>query len=161
MFKGCFKGVSGQFKEVSRGLKKLSRMFQENFKKNLKGISRMFQWCFVLRFCCGIDLIGATRAEGGLVHQSNWKIMIIMISFLRLPTGDLCWRHLCTKYSYLAEMFCYLFPGDPMPSVDLGGSYFKLLETHLLSKIREHSRPSLFCWWDDDFFWTKRLQIVE
>ena len=52
--KGCFKEVSRQFqrhlKKVSRVYKERVRLFQENFTKS----------------CC-MDLIAATRAEGGLV----------------------------------------------------------------------------------------------
>ena len=45
-------------------------MFQQNFKKK---VSRVFQECFnevlILRFGCCMDLIAATRAEGGLVLE--------------------------------------------------------------------------------------------
>ena len=29
----------------------------------------MFQWSFVVKFCCCMDLIAANRAEGGLGHS--------------------------------------------------------------------------------------------
>ena len=35
--------------------------------RKIKGVLRMFQWSFVLQFCSCMDLIAATRAEGGLV----------------------------------------------------------------------------------------------
>ena len=72
-----FKGVSRYLKEVQRVfqggfrdvlrkfqgcLKKVSSVFQENFIKSFKGVSS-----FVLQFCCSMNLIAATRAEGGLV----------------------------------------------------------------------------------------------
>ena len=41
----------------------MSSVFQENFIKIFKGVSRSF----VLQFFCSINLIAATRAEGGLV----------------------------------------------------------------------------------------------
>ena len=42
--------------------KEVAHVVQENFKLNVKGVSRMFD---VVLFCT--DLIAATRAEGGLV----------------------------------------------------------------------------------------------
>ena len=42
-------------------------MLQENFRNSLKGVSRVFQWNFVLQVCCCMDFIAATQAEGGLV----------------------------------------------------------------------------------------------
>ena len=73
VYKGSSKGVSRQFqrcfKEDSRVLKKVSSVFQENFIKSFKGVSRIFQWSFVLQFCCCMNLIAATRAEGGLVNR--------------------------------------------------------------------------------------------
>ena len=68
-----FKGVSrylkevqrvfqGSFKEDSRVLKKVSSEFQEIFIQSFKGVSG-----FVLQFCCSMNLIAATLAEGGLV----------------------------------------------------------------------------------------------
>ena len=35
--------------------------------KSFKGVSRMFQWSFVVQLCSRMYLIAATRAEGGLV----------------------------------------------------------------------------------------------
>ena len=60
------KGVSRQFqrrcKEVSRVLKEsvkfVSRNFQKQFQGHFKNVS--------MKFCC-MELIAATRAEGGLV----------------------------------------------------------------------------------------------
>ena len=66
LFQGSFKGVS---RVVQGCLKKVSSVFQEKFKQSVKGVSRMFQSSFVLQFCCCMDLIAATRAEGGLVYQ--------------------------------------------------------------------------------------------
>ena len=69
MSQGCLKGVSRHFqrsfKEVSRVFKESvkSSVFQENFKKK-------FQWFLKIvsiKFCCCLDLIAATLAEGGLV----------------------------------------------------------------------------------------------
>ena len=45
----------------------MSSVFQENFIKIFKGVSRSF----VLQFFCSINLIAATRAEGGLVFDEN------------------------------------------------------------------------------------------
>ena len=44
-------------------------MFQEKFIRSFKGVSS-----FVLQFCCSMNLIAATRAEGGLVKYGtdNW-----------------------------------------------------------------------------------------
>ena len=87
-FQSCFKDDGGVFLETFKGAsqfkrssKGVSRKFQDIFKEVLrkfqgclekvssfKGVSRMFQWSFVLGlFCCCTDLIVATRAEGGLV----------------------------------------------------------------------------------------------
>ena len=55
----------GSFKEDSRVLKKVSSEFQENFIQSFKGVSG-----FVLQFCCSMNLIAATQAEGGLVSPS-------------------------------------------------------------------------------------------
>ena len=89
-FKGCFKEDKGVFLETFKGdswvlqgyLKDVSRKFQGGFKyilsvskesvkwvsrKFQKVVSRIFQWTFVLWFCCCIDLIAATRAKEGLV----------------------------------------------------------------------------------------------
>ena len=69
---GWFKGASkylkevkrlclGSFKDVLRKfqgcLKKVPSVFQENLIKSLKGISSIFQWKFVLQFCCSMVLI--------------------------------------------------------------------------------------------------------
>ena len=59
MFQECFNDVSRRFQGC---LKKVSIVFQENFIKSFKGVSS-----FVLQFCCSMNLIAATRAEGGLV----------------------------------------------------------------------------------------------
>ena len=47
-----------------KGVKKVSTVF---LKRIFKGVSRMFQLSFILRFCCCMDLIAATREKGGLV----------------------------------------------------------------------------------------------
>ena len=60
MFQGGFRDVLRKFQG---GLKKVSSVFQENFIKSFKGVSS-----FVLQFCCSMNLIAATRAEGGLVR---------------------------------------------------------------------------------------------
>ena len=44
-------------------LKKVSSELEENFIKSSKGVSS-----FALKFCCSMNLIAATRAEGGLVY---------------------------------------------------------------------------------------------
>ena len=44
-------------------LKKVSSELEENFIKSSKGVSS-----FALKFCCSMNLIAATRAEGGLVE---------------------------------------------------------------------------------------------
>ena len=65
------KGVQGSFKDVLRRfqgcLKKVSRVFQENFKNSFKGVSKKFLRSFFFQFVCCMDLIVATRADGGLV----------------------------------------------------------------------------------------------
>ena len=68
--KGCFKGVSRQFQ---RRLKKVSRVFKESVKCASRKFHKKFQGCiknlkmeFLLQFCC-MNLIAATRAEGGRV----------------------------------------------------------------------------------------------
>ena len=65
-FKGFFKGVSWQFqlrfKEVSRVFKESVKCVPRKFQIKFQEFSRMF-----LQFCCCMDLIAATRAEGGLV----------------------------------------------------------------------------------------------
>ena len=74
MVQGSFKiskrssqGVSRLFQRCfnvdSRVLKKVLSVFQENSIKSLKGVSMKF----VLQFRCSMNLIAATRAEGGLV----------------------------------------------------------------------------------------------
>ena len=67
-FKGFFKGVSWQFqlrfKEVSRVFKESVKCVPRKFQIKFQEFSRMF-----LQFCCCMDLIAATRAEGGLVFQ--------------------------------------------------------------------------------------------
>ena len=59
VFQGGFRDVLRKFQGC---LKKVSSVFQENFIKSFKGVSS-----FVLQFCCSMNLIAATRAEGGLV----------------------------------------------------------------------------------------------
>ena len=76
VFQGRLKGVSRQFQRCS---KEVSMVFKESVKwcfkkfKNKKNVSRVFQECFnegfVLQFCSCMDLIVATRAEGGLVYS--------------------------------------------------------------------------------------------
>ena len=66
MFQGSFKGVSRQFKKCFEEVSRVESVkgFRENFKKK-------FQGCFKnvsMQFCC-MDLIAATRAEGGLVKK--------------------------------------------------------------------------------------------
>ena len=71
MFKRSWMGVWGKFPRCFKGdstvLQKVYIVSQENLIKSLKGVSRSFQWRFVLQFSCSINLIAATRAEGGLV----------------------------------------------------------------------------------------------
>ena len=43
---------------------------------SFRGVSRMFQLSFVLQFCSCIDLIAATRAEGGLVFLALTKLVL-------------------------------------------------------------------------------------
>ena len=50
--------------EDSRVLKKVSSVFQEKFINSFKDVSR------ILQFCC-MNIIAATRAEGGLVFYSS------------------------------------------------------------------------------------------
>ena len=52
---------------VNGSLKMVSNVFQENFKKDFKGLSKMFHLSFVLEFCSYKTLITATRADEGLV----------------------------------------------------------------------------------------------
>ena len=54
-------------------------MFQENVIKSLKGVSRIFQKSFVLQFCCSMNLIAATRAEGGLVLLGCYYLVVIIL----------------------------------------------------------------------------------
>ena len=63
-------------------LKKVSSVFHENFIKSLIGVSRVFQWSFVLPFCCSMNLIAAALADGGLairylLHTSRTSLSII------------------------------------------------------------------------------------
>ena len=71
--KGVSREFQGSFKDILRKLqgclKKVSSVVQENFKTKFKGALRIFQLSFVLRFCCCIDLLAATRAEGELVFS--------------------------------------------------------------------------------------------
>ena len=94
MFQGCFEEVlrvlqgrliegdsrelKGYLKEVQRDqlsiplpypfqrFKEVWRVFQENFNQNFKVVSRVF---YEVLFC--MNLIAATRAEGGLVLVKN------------------------------------------------------------------------------------------
>ena len=86
------------FKEDSRVWKKVSSVFQEKFIKSFKGVSRIFQWSFVLPFCCSMNLIAATRAEGGLVFEG-------------FPTEGLRDSHI-TKISCLLP-YSFLNPKGP------------------------------------------------
>ena len=52
--------------------------------KSFKGVSRMFQWSFVLQFCSCMNLIAATRAEGGLVSDGLGKALGEIQSSLEL-----------------------------------------------------------------------------
>ena len=45
----------------------MKSVFQENSIKSFEGVSKIFQWSFVLQFCCSINLIAATKTEEGLV----------------------------------------------------------------------------------------------
>ena len=81
MFQGCFQDIlrvfqgrlwGETFKGVSRYLKEVQRVFQGGFRDvlrkfqgGLKKVSSVFQENFT-KSCC-MDLIAATRAEGGLV----------------------------------------------------------------------------------------------
>ena len=58
-FQGGFRDVLRKFQGC---LKKVSSVFKENFMKSFLGDSS-----FVLKLCCSMNLIAATRAEGGLV----------------------------------------------------------------------------------------------
>ena len=72
-------------------LKKVSSVFQENFIKSFKGVSRNFQRSFVLPFCCSMNLIAATRAEGGLViFGSNTDILVKGENGCSLPELQCC-----------------------------------------------------------------------
>ena len=68
VFQGSFKDFLRKFHGC---LKKVSSVFQENLMKNFKGVSRIFQWSFALQFCHSMNLIAATRAEGGLVSRGG------------------------------------------------------------------------------------------
>ena len=48
--------------------------------KSFKGVSRIFQWSFVLQFYCSMNLIAATRAEGGLVIVTLQHRTILIFS---------------------------------------------------------------------------------
>ena len=65
---GCYKAVSKMFKEVSKAFKESTKCVSIKFQKK---VSRVFHECFnevlFLQFCSCMDLIAATRAEGGLV----------------------------------------------------------------------------------------------
>ena len=61
MFHGSFKDVLRKFQGC---LKKVSSVFPENFINRFKGVSR-------IKFCCSMNLIAATRADGGLVFDRN------------------------------------------------------------------------------------------
>ena len=45
-------------------------------KRIFKGVSRMFQLSFILRFFCCMNLIAATRAEGGLVFFTIYRFLV-------------------------------------------------------------------------------------
>ena len=73
-FQGSFKvdtrkneGCSQRPRKFQQYLKKASSAFKKISIKIFKGVSRMFQWSFVLQFCSRMYLIAATRAKGGLV----------------------------------------------------------------------------------------------
>ena len=84
-FQRCFNGASrvsqrntkGFSKKFPGSFKAVLRKFQRVFKISVKSVSRKLkkkkvarvfhQWSFVFQFCCSMDLIAATRAEGGLV----------------------------------------------------------------------------------------------
>ena len=42
--------------------------FKKITRKSVKGVTEMFQYSSVLQLCSCLDLIAATRAEGGLVY---------------------------------------------------------------------------------------------
>ena len=63
MFQGSFKD---DLRNFQGSLKIVSSVFQEDFIISFKGILRVFQGSFVLQFCCCMNIIAATRAEGGL-----------------------------------------------------------------------------------------------
>ena len=73
-FKGFLREFNGRFNDILRkfqgclmGVKCLPKKFQIKFQE----FSRMFQWSFFLQFCCCMDFIAATRAEGGLVNKDG------------------------------------------------------------------------------------------
>ena len=87
MVQGSFKiskrssqGVSRLFQRCfnvdSRVVKKVLSVFQENSIKSFKGVSS-----FILQFCCSMNLIAATRAEGGLVCLQVKRMKIFEIFF--------------------------------------------------------------------------------
>ena len=85
MFPGSFKDILRKFQG---GLKKMSSVCSRKFQKeSFKGVSIMFQWNFVLQFCCGMNLIAAIRAEGGFVLEHSWAPK---------STYDRPWALLCT-----------------------------------------------------------------
>ena len=49
-------------------------MLHKNLIKSFNGVSRIFDWIFVLQFWCSMNLIAATRAKGGLVCCDKGKI---------------------------------------------------------------------------------------
>ena len=57
--KGVSKMLYGRFKGVRESVKCVSRKFHKKFQGCFKNLSMK---------CCSMNLIAATRAEGGLVH---------------------------------------------------------------------------------------------
>ena len=76
-FKGFPMEFQDSFKNILRNvqscLKEVSSVFQENFKQKFHGCFKSVSMKFVLQFCSSMDLIAATRAEGGLVFTMFTK----------------------------------------------------------------------------------------
>ena len=84
MFLGSFKGVlrevskfQRRFNGVTESVKCVSRKFYKKFQGCFKNLSMKF----VLQFRCSMNLIAATRAEGGLVSLGLYCITLSVFSY--------------------------------------------------------------------------------
>ena len=126
-FKGDSRQLQGYLKEVQRVFRESFKEGSRVFKESVKCVSRKFQRCFMnvlikfLRFFCCMDLIAATRAEGGLVLLNlvclNYILCPIFKALQHLQTMKITQNSLKFLATFYLIAHLYLFIGCSLANV--------------------------------------------